>query len=423
MSKKKGSQATGGTTPASTKSSSSSTTQREPEPEAHRTLSPNSVGYFIKPSEDEVTSEAKKLKKEKPKRINKPQPAAIPIPPGEDSTSGSSTDSDEEVEEEDPSIIEAVQQISLEPTTKDKKASKKMTQAHVDVRKKKAFAHKVDIMDKIPSYPLEKIKSNFVNRSLWEHSGAIVRVFNCDIPDMPKEVGIFRLKASHPEHIPAILANEEAKFKGWALQQVKASTKKACHNVGEEDGLTMEEWGIRYVVASLSDYGKRFLGDDEPGLWVLHCPEYIEESVRAKYDDGSEDRCHIIKMYINLVPPEFRIRQIEGGWGRKSDEPEEKRKAPAGRNYSRPFRPYNNRPYMGPPYPGQPYPGSMSEQVAMEQAERMAQKAAERAAEIFAARSKAKTDHFPTMPESKNPAAIKKMMWPETDIPNISYQL
>jgi hypothetical protein len=108
-------------------------------------------------------------------------------------------------------------------------------------------------------------------------------------------------------------------------------------------------------------------------------------------------------MYINLVQPEYRIRKVEGGWTKRPEEPEEKRKVPMGRTYSRPYRPYRPRPYLG---------GQHPELVA------------ERAAEILEARNnKNKEESFPAMPESRNPSAVQIMMWPETDVPNITYQL
>lgn len=290
-------------------------------------------------------------------------------------------------------------------------AKKTVSQAATSTRKttsSMASAYKIDLLDKLPDYPIEKIRSRYVSVTLWKHSGVIIRIINCNTPDLPSEVGVLRLQTARIEHVPAILTKERATVKSWALTQVTGSLREAGCNIGMDEELTPDEWSVRYVVSSLSRYGRRMLGPgEEPGLWVLHCPEFIEEAVRARFDDGSEDRCHIIKMYINLVAPEFRIRKIDGGWAKKEEpDPEVKRPYSVGRGYSRPYRSYMGRP--------RPYMD--------------ANQVANRAAMILEARQKSSApamnqETFPDPPTNKNVQAIHKMLWPETDIPNISCSL
>jgi len=296
---------------------------------------------------------------------------------------------------------------------------KKMAQAQVALKNKQAFLYKIDIHDEIPEYPLEKIKSAYVNKTFWVHSGALIRIMNTNCPDIPHDLGVIRLRTTKTEYIPAIIAKERLSIKNSALKQVLGAMREACHNIGTEPNLTLDEWSLRFTVTSLSEYGRRMLGpEEEPGLWVLHCPEFIEEAVYARYDDGSVGKFLMLKLYINLVRPEFRVHQPEGGWtkrpelGQEAGTGEPRKMSGQPRNYkNRSYRPYENR---------RPRRRSLDQQDL--------DQVAAKTAEILAAKQKQepppKTERFyPAMPSSRNPEAVQSMMWPETDIPNISYTL
>lgn len=409
------------------------------------------VQQFIKTADTVETGPAtaqkkKKLKAAAPAAPIQPEPPVpIAAQPTEavtaerhesmevESSSSDTSSEDESGSEEGPEAEEVpatgLQLLSLDTPAQSpakppvKKPRVAMTQAQVDARTKKAFAHKIDTKEPLLDYPLDKIKSSFVNKSFWHHSGAIIRFFNADVPDVPQEVGILRLKAAKPEHIPAILSREKNKIKAGAIFQVKAALKDCCHNNGEDPRLTIEEWTCRFVVTSLSEYGRRMLGPDaEPGLWVLHCPEFYEEAIGTRYDDGSVDKFVMMKMYVNVVKPAVRIRKVEGGWIQEDPpkDSEDKRKLPIrgpydrpryyDRQFDRPFdRSYDNRPFDKRPRPS--YDQDKHE-IAKE------------VADILTLRTVKETGSgFPGLPSSKNPEAINSMIWPETDIPNISSQL
>lgn len=381
--------------------------------------SPASPRYYLKdqPAQGQVTGKKKK-KKEAPGHIQhvpaaQPPPTPMEVEHVEEPLSTSDSD---EYEVETVCNEEAPTNIHL--LSLNSPATKKMAQAQVTLRNKKAFLYKIDVHDEIPEYPLEKIKSAYVNKTFWVHSGALIRIINTNCPDIPTDLGIIRMRTTKTEYIPAIIAKERLSFKNSALKQVLGAMKEACHNIGAEPNLTMEEWTLRFTVTSLSEYGRRMLGPgEEPGLWVLHCPEFLEEAVYARYDDGSVGKFLMLKMYINLVRPEFRIRQPEGGWIKKPDSgagPE----SGEPRKMSGPPRKYNNRSYR--PYDDRRSPRPLGQQDL--------DQVAAKTAEILAAKQRqgppAKTEQFyPAMQPSQNPGAVQSMMWPETDIPNISYAL
>jgi len=271
---------------------------------------------------------------------------------------------------------------------------------------------KIDLFDEIPTdLSPDKIKSPYVSKTFWEHSGAIIRVYNCDVPGSPTEVGIIRLRASNIQYVPVVLARERQRIKNWALQHVHGSLKEACHNIGMDPRLTSEEWSMRYTVTTLSPYGRRMLGEGEPGLWVLHCPEYLEEAIFARYSDGSDDRAHHLNLYINLVKPEHRIRKVEGGWIKEEETDEKRPRAPPGRSYSRGYnRTFDNR-FRGRPYmDDEEYFEKTAERVAAKLSKSSAPDTTDAAA-------------FPNIPPSKNPGAVQAMVWPEGEIPFISCKL
>jgi hypothetical protein len=413
MSKKKKTTAEGTTsTKKEVTSPASPALSQYTRPESSTPAADSPKYYLASTNIEEIKPDSKRKKRE--------QPAPPPEPPKEwfetspthnhredpkigattyagDSESEGTTESDDSGDED--------QHRSMVPTTtvSPPPVKPRMAQAQIEARIRRAFVRKLDLNDKIADCTGDKIRSPYVNRSLWEHSGVIIRVYNLNVPDIPPEVGILRLRIAHTELIPAILARERPKIKSWALQQVQASLKEACHNIALDPKLSCEEWTMRYTVSSLSAYGQGILGASEPGLWVLHCPELIEEVILAKYEDGSEDKGHILKLYINLVKPEHRIRQIEGGW-MKEDEPEEKKpKFQSNRPFARPYNPrFRQRPYFD------------------------QQEVAEKTAELLEARlnkvaSLSKTEgSFPRLESSKNPNAVQSIVWPESDVPNIS---
>lgn len=375
---------------------------------------PDSPSYYLLAS-----SIKKPLQEVRKKKVKQPIETQPPQPPSEWTSHKQEPDQQVPVSEQQDGYQDSSDSSSSSESSDDDDDSRphattnhtpiavitqfnKMAQAQVKALLKKAFARKLDLNDKLTECTPEKIKSPYVNRSFWEHSGVLIRVFNFNTPDIAPEIGVIRLRVAHTELIPAILARERPKIKHWALQQVVASLKEAGYNTALDPKLTNEEWSMRYTVTSLSSYGVKKLGTNEAGLWTLHCPELIEETVLARYDDGSEDKCHILKLYVNLVPPEFRLRKIEGGWI-KEEEPEEKR---VKRQFDRPY----NRPY-DPRFRPRPYINE----------EEMAEKTAELIAAKTAALAKT-TSSYPHLEPSKNPGAIQNLLWPETDIPNISCQ-
>jgi len=290
-----------------------------------------------------------------------------------------------------------------------------MAQAQVELKSRlkakvlMAQLLKDDIDDPEEDYPIEKITCPYVNKSFHKKSGCLIRIFNQDIPGVPEEIGVMRLEVAKPANIPAVLYREKGKLKSWAIGQIKGAMKESGHNSIEDHRLTVEEFTARFSVTSLSAYGRTVLGDKEPGLWVLHAPLLIEPVVACRYEDGSEDKFILLRMYVNLVKPEKRIRQPPEGWVPKatvSDTEVEKRKYPQGARR-------DNR------FASEKRPRPNDEQhISLKQHNEMMSKLAQDSARLAVENA---ITSYPAMPATKNQAGM--VTWPENDVPHISKKL
>jgi hypothetical protein len=290
-----------------------------------------------------------------------------------------------------------------------------MAQAQVELKSRlkakvlMAQLLKDDIDDPEEDYPIEKITCPYVNKSFHKKSGCLIRIFNQDIPGVPEEIGVMRLEVAKPANIPAVLYKEKGKLKSWAIGQIKGAMKESGHNSIEDHRLTVEEFTARFSVTSLSAYGRTVLGDKEPGLWVLHAPLLIEPVVACRYEDGSEDKFILLRMYVNLVKPEKRIRQPPEGWVPKatvSDTEVEKRKYPQGARR-------DNR------FASEKRPRPNDEQhISLKQHNEMMSKLAQDSARLAVENA---ITSYPALPATKNQAGM--VTWPENDVPHISKKL
>ena len=285
-----------------------------------------------------------------------------------------------------------------------------MAQAQIELsgrtRRMMSQAYKLDLDEPDEVYPIEKIYSPYVNKSFFHLSGALIRIFNQDIPGVPEEIGVMRLTVARPDNIPALLYREKGKLKAWAIGQLKGSLHESGHNTVDDKRFTVEEFTCRFSVSSLSEYGRRVLGTTDPGLWVLHAPLLIEPVVIQRYEDGSEDKFLLIKMFVNLVKPEKRVRKLPGGWvpaGSVSDSEVEKRKAPQ-KHFDNRKQPYDKRPRQEfDKRPKQEMSKAGIKQVIVETIKEVGANA------------------YPALPASQSQGSV--FSWPENDIPNISKKL
>ena len=289
----------------------------------------------------------------------------------------------------EPGITMAQAQLELESRLKAKRLMSQLL--------------KDDLDEPEEDYPPEKTQSPYVNKSFFKKSGCLIRIFNQDIPGVPEEIGVMRLEVGKPANIPAVLYKEKGKLKSWAIGQLKGALKESGHNCIEDSRLTPEEFTARFSVTSLSDYGRKVLGTKEPGLWALHAPTLIEPVVACRYEDGSEDSFILLRMYVNLVRPEFRTRKPPGGWipATVSDSEIEKRKVPAAGRQT--HRPTDKR----------PRPSYEEQQEAMSKLAVTSAVAVLKEANVLAT--------YPALPATKNPAGM--VTWPENDVPKISKKL
>lgn len=168
--------------------------------------------------------------------------------------------------------------------------------------------------EQVGSY--QDIACPYINRFFWTNSGALIRLINQNIPNLPSEIDHIRIPIRFAENIPKFLYKNQVPLKEWA---VDASIKvaRACgHNLADDPRITMDEWGIRYTVATLTPEARADCGAHEPGLWILECPEFLQYRTAKIYDDGSLEQFYILKMYISLALSHHRRRPVEGGWNR-----------------------------------------------------------------------------------------------------------
>lgn len=154
-----------------------------------------------------------------------------------------------------------------------------------------------------------------VDRTIFENSGHLVRVFNHNLPIGSHEIGAFRLSIRNPENVPVFLYKNKNVVKEWAVNMIIDAARNNGNNICDDPALSYEEYSLHYTVKTLSDHGRKvFGGKSEVGIWVLHFPAFIEEETGRVYEDGSAERFHIIHAYVNMVPPAQRRREVEGGW-------------------------------------------------------------------------------------------------------------
>ena len=276
--------------------------------------------------------------------------------------------------------------------------------------------HKVDLNEPDEVYPIDKLKNPLVNFSIFRNSGALIRIYNRNIPDeeLPGELGSMRISTSRAENIPAYLCKEKGKIKSWAVHQTMSYFKEQRYNIGADPRLTIDEWTCKYTVASLSEYGRAILGSNEAGLWVLYCPELYEEIVARRYEDGSEDRFLLLNVYVNLVNPDQRPRVPEGGWSPKPLPPPtpeaQRRPYPSYQSYQA-YPNRNNR-------PGDKRPRQDDNEIAKLAFNTLASIAQSNPTIQNAAAHTMAAVQYPPLPPTQNSRGVPQ--WPEGEVPNLS---
>ena len=406
MSKKKKSVKTAGTSSAGTTSATAATTTASsaPSPVEHQgTAATASATAATAPA---TTATAPAIAAAAETTTTGSQPLNNPCPVATSDSQTSTASSRASTPSQDPDRMEVeetgLQQLSLLERGQVTMAQAQVEQGSIQRAPKRTLAqvYKIDLDEVDEEYPLEKRICPYVNKSLHRLSGVVIRILNQDIPQVPAEIGLMRLSVSRAENIPAILYREKGKLKSWAISQVRGALHESGHNNFDDKRFTVEEFTCRYTVSSLSDYGRLVLGKDEPGLWVLHAPTLVQPVVAERFPDGSAETFHLLKVYVNLVKPEFRIRQIPEGWIPKavSDTEVEKRKYP--NKFKHENRYYDKRPRSD------EYKKEVTA-VATEAA--------------VAACKKTIGPGFPNLPATQNIAGM--VQWPENDIPKISKKL
>jgi len=142
----------------------------------------------------------------------------------------------------------------------------------------------------------------YVDASLYQQTGVVLQFVNSNQPDSATIIGGMRLKIKEIRKVPAYLAKYRQRIKMHAIATLQRHFLETQCPAGVTETLCPDDYSISYMVASLSDAGRRLnpSGRNEGPLFYLLYPALVEERYLYLETDGTPSSSHVINVYIHL---------------------------------------------------------------------------------------------------------------------------
>lgn len=170
----------------------------------------------------------------------------------------------------------------------------------------------VSLSDLIPS----TYKPNrYAHPSAMENNGAFVQIMSHNCNDSANVLGCIRLPVSDPNEVQYYLATRRREILVEAVAMLDQHFKD-CQSATAvlEDDLTVDDYSLTFMVASVNEAGKSFNnGRKEGGLWMLNYPSYLtftRASFYAEENPNLDTYQLTINAYIHLNEPHRRQRAV-----------------------------------------------------------------------------------------------------------------
>jgi hypothetical protein len=170
----------------------------------------------------------------------------------------------------------------------------------------------------------KELLCEYVHDTILSKDGAILQFVNHNGTDAATVIGGLRLQLEDCRKIPAYLAKYKAQVRLYAVQCLKRHLIETQCSAGATEILIAEDFGMSFMVASLSETGRNLHpnGRNEGPLFYCLCPGLIEPVTLWANDDGTTNEAIIVNVYIHLLDANRRRSAII----RKAKEDREKAK-------------------------------------------------------------------------------------------------
>ena len=157
----------------------------------------------------------------------------------------------------------------------------------------------------------EDFKSALVDDSIHHKTGIIIQFINSGCPGTFPVIGGVRINLEDIRKVPQYLHQNQALIKQHGARILLEHWKALNFGMGSVEHLTVEDFGIVFTVASVSNNAIRFNPNQrtEGPLFYCHLPAlvYPQTIINADWATSTEEQAvHIINAYITLISPHQR---------------------------------------------------------------------------------------------------------------------
>ena len=158
--------------------------------------------------------------------------------------------------------------------------------------------------------PLEKeeMQCEQIDSTIYSKTGVILQMCNTNASAHATIIGGIRLTLEDIRRVPAYLQKYRTQIKKIAVKTLTRHLQESQCSVGLHETLSLEDYGMTFTVASLSQKGRQLNPHNRSEGPLFYClfQGLLEPIVLSANQDGSYQTGHVVNLYIHLLPAHHR---------------------------------------------------------------------------------------------------------------------